>query len=44
MDQNVTKAGLIVIAVVGLVALFGLSNVAMEWLGQQFSALFTIGF
>lgn len=44
MDQNVTKAGLIVIAVVGLVALFGMSSTAMEWLSIQFSSLFTIGF
>lgn len=44
MDQNVTKAGLIVIAVVGLVALFSMSNAAMQWLNDQFAALFALGF
>lgn len=40
MDQNVTKAGLIVIAVVGLAALFTLNGQAMLWMQQQFQSLF----
>lgn len=42
MDQNVTKAGLIVIAVIGLAALLALNTQAMQWMQQQFATLFPI--
>lgn len=43
MDQNLTKAGLIAIAVVGLLLLMQMNQTAMSWLEVQFNQVFQFG-